>query len=178
VEEGEATFTQFVRTRGLGLLKFATAITGDQHHAEDLLQAVLERTYARWPKVSGHGDSGWYVRRALINAAKDGWRSGRRKAVVLEQLGHQNEGTYLPFDDLVTRDAVRRALATLPSGQRTVIVLRYWEGLSEAETASLMNVSVGTVKSQAHRAMKSLRGSLELAEDADADVEPAVRTYR
>jgi RNA polymerase sigma-70 factor (sigma-E family) len=170
VDDGDpAGFTRFVEARGVALLRFATAITGDRHQAEDLLQAVLERAYARWPKVTGHGDPEWYLRRSLVNAAKDGWRSSRRKAEALEQIGQGNEGTYVPFDAVVTRDAVRRALRSLPPGQRTVLVLRYWEGLSEAEAAALMGVSVGTVKSQAHRAMKALRTSIELIDESVAE---------
>ncbi|MEO5876423.1 MAG: SigE family RNA polymerase sigma factor [Streptosporangiaceae bacterium] len=169
MDEGEVGFTRFVEARGVGLLRFATAITGDRHQAEDLLQSVLERAYARWPKLVRHGDPEWYLRRSLVNAARDGWRSSRRKAEVLGRLAEENEGTYVPFDEVVTRDAVRRALMLLPQGQRTVLVLRYWEGLSEAETASLMGVSVGTVKSQAHRAMKALRTSIELIDDSVAE---------
>ncbi|WP_157963961.1 SigE family RNA polymerase sigma factor [Actinocorallia populi] len=164
MDEAEADFTRFVRERGPGLLRFATALTGDRHHAEDLLQAVLERTYSRWTKISHRGDPEWYVRRSIVNAAKDGWRGDNRRIAVLERLGAEDEGVCLPFDEYVTRDAVRRSLRDLSPGQRTVVVLRYWEGLSEAETADLMGVSVGTVKSQAHRAMKTLRASLELSE--------------
>lgn len=163
MDEAEADFTRFVRERGTGLLRFATALTGDRYQAEDLLQAVLERTYSRWTRISRRGDPEWYVRRSIVNAAKDGWRVESRRSAALERLGAEDEGAYLPFDEYVTRDAVRRSLHDLSPGQRTVVVLRYWEGLSEAEAADLMGVSVGTVKSQAHRAMKALRASLELS---------------
>ena len=165
MDEAEADFTRFVRERGAGLLRFATALTGDRYRAEDLLQAVLERAYSRWSRISHRGDPEWYVRRSIVNAAKDGWRGDHRRNAVIERLGSEDEGVYLPFDEYVTRDAVRRALRGLSPGQRTVVVLRYWEGLSEAETAALMGVSVGTVKSQAHRAMTALRTSLELVEE-------------
>jgi len=168
VNEAEADFTKFVRERGSGLLRFATALTGDRHHAEDLLQAVLERAYSRWTRIARRGDPEWYVRRSIVNAAKDGWRGDHRRSAVLERLGAEEEYAYAPFDDYVTRDAVRRALHGLSAGQRTVLVLRYWEGLSEAEAAELMGVSVGTVKSQTHRAVKALRTSLELREESVA----------
>lgn len=174
MDEAEADFTRFVRERGAGLLRFATALTGDRHQAEDLLQAVLERTYSRWTRISRRGDPEWYVRRSIVNAAKDGWRGESRRNAALERLGAEDEAVCLPFDDYVMRDALRRALRGLAPGQRTVVVLRYWEGLSEAETAALMGVSVGTVKSQTHRAMKALRISLELKEELA--VEPAGRS--
>jgi RNA polymerase sigma-70 factor (sigma-E family) len=159
VSETQSDFTKFVQERGPGLLRFATALTGDRH-----LQAVLERAYPRWTRIARRGDPEWYVRRSVVNAAKDGWRGDHRRSAVLERLGAEEENTYTPFDEYVTRDAVRRALRELPPGQRTVVVLRYWERLSEAETAELMGISVGTVKSQAHRAMRTLRASLELRE--------------
>lgn len=165
MNDGDTGFTTFVQSRGLGLLRFATALTGDRHQAEDLLQAVLEKAYARWSKIVAHGDPEWYLRRSIVNAAKDGWRQRQRRPEVLGLDSVDGPGTHLPFDEVVTRDEVKRALATLPAGQRTVIVLRYWEGLSEAETAKLMGVSVGTVKSQAHRAMRMLKERLSLADD-------------
>jgi len=166
VDEAEADFTRFVRERGAGLLRFATALTGDRHRAEDPLQAVLERAFSRWARISRRGNPEWYVRKSIVNAAKDGWRGDSRRNAVLERLGAEDAGVCLPFDEYVTRDAVRRALRGLPPGQRTVVVLRYWEGLSESEAAALMGVSVGTVKSQTHRAMKALRTSLELVEES------------
>jgi RNA polymerase sigma-70 factor (sigma-E family) len=161
--DDQAAFTTFVRERGLGLLRFATALTGDPHLAEDLLQGALERVYGKWARISRRGDPEWYVRRSLVNAARDGWRKRQRQPEVFE-LG-QGAGVYLPFDEIVTRDAVRGALAALPPRQRVVIVLRYWEGLTESETAQLMGTSVGTVKSQGHRAMKALREQLSLTEE-------------
>lgn len=163
----DAAFTVFVQSRGSGLLRFAVALTGDRHHAEDLLQGALERVYGRWGKIADRGDPEWYVRRALVNAARDGWRRSRRRPEVFD-AGEEGEGTYLPFDDILTRDVVRNALATLPPRQRIVIVLRYWEGMTEVETAALMNISVGTVKSQAHRAIKTLKERLSLEDEAFA----------
>ncbi|ROO89179.1 RNA polymerase sigma-70 factor (sigma-E family) [Actinocorallia herbida] len=170
MNETEADFTRFVKDRGTALLRFATALTGDRHHAEDLVQAVLERAFPKWKRISRRGDPEWYLRRSIVNAAKDGWRSDTRALTLLERVGGE-EPVAVPFDDYVRRDAVRRALHELSPGQRTVIVLRYWEGLSEAETAALMDVTVGTVKSQTHRAMRALRGSVELADGPPPDAE-------
>jgi RNA polymerase sigma-70 factor (sigma-E family) len=164
--DDDAAFTAFVRARGTSLLRFATALTGDRHHAEDLLQGALERVYGRWSRITGKGDPEWYVRRALVNAARDGWRRRQRRPEVFN-LG-EGDGSYLPFDDILTRDVVRTALGQLPPRQRIVIVLRYWEGLTEPETAELMGTSVGTVKSQAHRAMKTLKERLALGDETYA----------
>ncbi|GAA3217039.1 SigE family RNA polymerase sigma factor [Actinocorallia longicatena] len=168
MKEGEIAFTQFVRTRGLGLLRFATALSGDRHHAEDVLQNVLERAYPRWAKIAAHGDPEWYLRRSIVNAVKDGWRAKQRRPEIVGLPEEGWEASYLPFDAVVTRDAVRRALNNLPQGQRTVVVLRYWEGLTEAETAQIMGVSLGTVKSQGHRAVRALREQLALQEQTMA----------
>jgi RNA polymerase sigma-70 factor (sigma-E family) len=167
VGDDEVGFTAFVQARGLGLLKFATAVTGDRHQAEDLLQGALERAYGRWGRIVGRGDPERYVKRSIVNAARDGWRKQKRHPEVFD-LG-EGSGTYLPFDDVITRDVVRRALASLPSRQRLVVVLRYWGGMTEMETAELMGTSIGTVKSQAHRAMKTLRGQLALSEESYAE---------
>ncbi|MCD0452052.1 SigE family RNA polymerase sigma factor [Actinocorallia sp. API 0066] len=161
MNDAAADFTRFVEDHGAGLLRFATALTGDRHRAEDLVQAVLERAFPRWRRIRRHGDPLWYLRRSIVNAAKDGWRSDVRTLAAVERLGAEERPVCTPCDDYVARDAVRRALAVLPQGQRTVVVLRYWEGLSEAETAELMGVTTGTVKSQTHRAMKALRAALD-----------------
>src|SRR5581483_10414403 len=148
----EEDFTAFVRERGLVLLRFATAVTGDRDQAEDVLQGALERAYGRWERISRAGDPEWYIRKIIVNGVRDGWRHRQRRPEVLGLLPGQGEGTYLPFDEFVTRDVVRGALAALPQRQRVVLLLRYWQGMTESETAELMGVSVGTVKSQAHRA--------------------------
>jgi RNA polymerase sigma-70 factor (sigma-E family) len=166
VRDDEVGFTAFVEARGLGLLRFATAVTGDRHQAEDLLQGALERAYGKWSRVAGRGDPERYVKQSIVNAARDGWRKQKRHPEVYG-LG-EGSGTYLPFDEVITRDVVRGALASLPPRQRLVVVLRYWEGMTEAETADLMGISVGTVKSQAHRAMKTLREQLALSEEPHA----------
>jgi len=166
--DDDAEFTQFVQTRGLDLLRFTVALTGDRDQAEDVLQGALERLYGRWGRVKRRGDPEWYLRRSIINAVRDGWRGRRRHP---ELLGLENEeqpadSAYLPIDDLLTRDVVRKALAALPPRQRMVIALRYWGGYTEVETARLMGTSVGTVKSQAHRAMRELRARLARTESA------------
>lgn len=167
VQHDEVGFTAFVEARGLSLLRFATAVTGDRHQAEDLLQGALERAYGRWSRVAGRGDPERYIKQSIVNAARDGWRKQKRHPEVFDLS--EGSGSYLPFDEVITRDVVRSALASLPPRQRLVVVLRYWQGMTEAETAELMRISVGTVKSQAHRAMKTLREQLALSDESFAE---------
>ncbi|SEG09338.1 RNA polymerase sigma-70 factor, sigma-E family [Thermomonospora echinospora] len=164
----DADFTRFVQDRGPELLRLAVALTGDRDQAEDVVQGALERLYGRWGRVRRRGDPEWYVRRSIVNAVRDGWRGRRRHPEVLGLAAeeHSDQVAYAPIDEVLTRDAVRGALACLPPRQRMVITLRYWGGCTEAETARLMGISVGTVKSQAHRALKELRGRLHTTEIA------------
>lgn len=161
-------FTRFVEERGLELLRLAVALTGDRHQAEDVVQGALERLYGRWAKVTRRGDPLWYARRSIVNAVRDRWRGERRHPEVLglPPEGHPERDGYAPIEEMLTRDVVRRALDELPPRRRMVIALRYWGGYTEAETARLMDITVGTVKSQAHHALRELRERLEQAENA------------
>jgi RNA polymerase sigma-70 factor (sigma-E family) len=151
----DADFTDFVAGSSRRLLGMAYLLTGDRHAAEDLLQGALERTYRRWSRLNHDGAPEAYVRRALVNASTDRWR--RRNGVVEVDLA----GISLAQDDkseaIGARDAVMRAVRELPSGQRVVLVLRYFEGFTEVQTADLLGCSVGTVKSQHARALAQLR---------------------
>jgi RNA polymerase sigma-70 factor (sigma-E family) len=146
--------------RGGQLMAAAIALTGSRQGGEDLLQAALERVLRKPRQVQG--DTEGYLRRVLYNLAADGWRRhGRwRQKLPLLRAGNPEEaadGTALV--DL--RDALTRLLFQLPPRQRAVIVLRYWEQLTETETAALLGCSEGTVKSAASRGLRRLR---ELAE--------------
>jgi RNA polymerase sigma-70 factor (sigma-E family) len=151
----DADFTAFVAGSSRRLLGLAYLLTGDAHAAEDLLQGALERTYRRWPRLSRDGAPQAYVRRALVNGATDRWR--RRRGVVEVDLTHVSLIETDRSSELADRDALMRVVHTLPSGQRAVLVLRYFEGLSEAQTAAVIGCSVGTVKSQHSRAIARLR---------------------
>jgi RNA polymerase sigma factor (sigma-70 family) len=134
---------------GEWLLRSATLLAGSQEVGEDLLQAALERFFRNWI----HGDTEGYLRRTMVYLASDRWgrhRSWRGKLGLLRQLPDAT----VRIDH---RDQLVRLLLQLPSRQRTAIVLRYWEDLSEAETAEVMGCSVGTVKSAASRGMQRLR---------------------
>lgn len=147
--------------RGDHLMRAAIALTGSRAEAEDLLQDALERLLRHWRRV--HTDPEGYLRRTLYNLAADGWRrrgSWRRKLPLLNPpAGADAAGDDVGSVDI--RDALVRDLMTLPARQRTVLVLRYWEQLSLAETASLLELPEGTVKSAASRGLQRLR---ELAE--------------
>jgi RNA polymerase sigma-70 factor (sigma-E family) len=149
----DTAFSAFVATRSRHLLQAAYLLTGDPHRAEDLLQTALTRCYLRWDRIEG--DQEGYVRRALVNAHIDWWRRRPWREEPTDELPEvQLSDT---TNDLAVRDAVLTALATLSRRQRAVVVLRYYEDLSEAEIAAVLGCSPGTVKSAASRAMAKLR---------------------
>lgn len=149
-------FDQFVLGWSPRLLRTAYLLTGDRGAAEDLLQDVLERTYVAWPRVE---DAGAYARRALLHAATSRWRRRRRRPEVPLAEWHESPAPGAPdaAEAAADRQVVLDALAQLPARQRAVLVLRYLDDLSEAETAAALGCSVGTVKSQSSRALVRLR---------------------
>jgi RNA polymerase sigma-70 factor (sigma-E family) len=159
--QSEAAFEEFVRCRQAALFRTAFLLSSDRGHAEDLLQGALERTYQHWRRVAASGNPDAYVRRIMVNLANDRWRSRRH---VVEQgldaaLAAPSERD-CQAERAESRDLVVRALRRLPVRMRTVLVLRYLEGLSEAETAAVMSCSIGTVKSQASRGLERLRAAI------------------
>jgi RNA polymerase sigma-70 factor (sigma-E family) len=148
-------FTEFVAGSSRRLLALAYLLTGDRYAAEDLLQGALERTYQRWTRVSRDGSPHAYVRRALVNGATD--RHRRRRGVVEVDLENATLSDDDRGDELAARDALLAVVRQLPAGQRAVLVLRYYEGLTETETAASLGCSIGTVKSQHARALARLR---------------------
>jgi RNA polymerase sigma-70 factor (sigma-E family) len=151
----DAEFSAFVAASAKRLLRLAYLLTGDRDAADDLLQGALERAYRRWPRLLRDGAPEAYVRRALINGATDRWR--RRSRAAETPLADLDWSAADPGDDIVAHDAVIRAVRGLPAGQRAVLVLRYFEDLTEAQTASVLGCSIGTVKSQHARALSRLR---------------------
>ncbi|GIF22958.1 RNA polymerase sigma-70 factor (sigma-E family) [Actinoplanes tereljensis] len=143
----------FVAERGSALLATAVFLTGSRVAGEDLLQAGLERLMRKWHRV--RGDPEGYLRRLLYHLAVDQWRGRRRQPEVLMDVdpGSHSDGT----DHLHLRQVLIQALAALPPRQRVVLVLRYWEELSEAEIAAALGCSTGTVKSSASRGLARLR---------------------
>ncbi|GGS17690.1 DNA-directed RNA polymerase sigma-70 factor [Actinokineospora fastidiosa] len=150
-------FAEFVRTAMPGLLRYGHALTGNPHDGADLVQTVLEKTGARWSSVARRtGDPLAYVRRAMANAHVSRWRRIRRENLVADIPETPAARERYAFEDEPLWDALR----ALPARQRAVVVLRFYEGLSEAEIAHTLGVTAGTVKSQASKAMTTLRGRL------------------
>jgi RNA polymerase sigma-70 factor (sigma-E family) len=142
-----------VAERGNALLAAAVLLTGSLAAGEDLLQAALERLMRSWGRV--REDPERYLRRTMYHLAIDQWRRRRRRPEVLIDYEPPDRPDATGALDL--RDALSRALAQLPPKQRAVLVLRYWEQLSEAEAAEFLGCPVGTVKSAASRGLARLR---------------------
>jgi RNA polymerase sigma-70 factor (sigma-E family) len=146
-----------VRARTPALLRAAFLLTGDQHLAEDLVQSALIRTHRAWSRVhDGNPDA--YTRKVMYHLQVGWWRRGR----VAEFLGGElPEPRRSKAGDesstVVVRLTLQQALLRLPPRQRAVLVLRFFEDRTETETAELLGVAVGTVKSQAAKALAKLR---------------------
>jgi len=146
-------FDEFVIGAAARLQRMAFALTGDLVASEDLVQDVLERMYVAWPRID---DPAAYARRALVNASANRWRTRARRpeqslALAIDvPVGDRS-------DEHCSRDELVRAISLLPARQRAVVVLRFLEDLSEADTAHALGCSVGTVKSQTSRALTRLR---------------------
>ena len=153
---GQDDVARLLAERGDHLMRAAIALAGGRADGEDLLQAALERLLRRWSKV--RTDPEGYLRRTLYNLAADGWRrrgAWQRKRPLLH--AGRDGGTTDAVDTVDLRDALGRALTQLPPLQRTVLVLRYWEELTQAETAELLGCAEGTVKSATARGLQRLR---------------------
>ena len=152
-------FDAYVRGRSAALARTAYLLTGDLHHAEDLLQETLSRVADRWPALARQGDPEPYVRKVMYHRAVDTWRRRRVRPEQLTDVGVPPE-LCAPGDDaetVVRRVVLRNALARLTPRQRCVLVLRFYEDRTEVETADIMRCSVNTVKSQTRHALMRLR---------------------
>lgn len=148
----EAAFADFVAGAAPRLLRTAWLLTGDTASAEDLVQEALARVYVRWSKVAS-GQPLAYARRIVVNLSHDRWGRLRRETPRAEHLDRPVE----PDSRVEDRDLLLRLLATLPPRERQVVVLRHYDDLSERQVADLLDISVGTVKSTAHKALTTLR---------------------
>ncbi|MEU2788505.1 SigE family RNA polymerase sigma factor [Streptomyces sp. NPDC007100] len=158
------SFSSYVRARGPVLLRTARSLTANPSDAEDLLQTALTKTFVAWERIEDHRALDGYVRRALLNTRTSQWRKRRVDEFACEEIPEPDP---LPAPDpaeaQALRDAMWRAVLRLPARQRAMVVLRYYEDLSEAQTAEVLGVSVGTVKSAVSRALAKLREDPELA---------------
>jgi RNA polymerase sigma-70 factor (sigma-E family) len=153
-------FESFVRARSGSLLRTAVLLTGDYGHAEDLLQIALMRTARHWRSARAAPDA--YVRQALVNLCRDRWRrllARPRETPMLPQAPFTATAAG-PAEQVSQRQLLVQAVGRLPAGQRQVIVLRYFEDLPVADTAALLRISPGTVKSYTARALAALRDVL------------------
>jgi RNA polymerase sigma-70 factor (sigma-E family) len=148
------------------LLRTAYLLAGDRHLAEDLTQTALEKAAASWARVRRADDVDAYVRRMLINTHLSRFRRRRVAEVLSAETPEPALTSPDPAHRVAQRDQVLAALAGLPRRQRAVVVLRYWEDMTESQTAELLGCSIGTVRSQAHRALAKLRVSPLLTDDA------------
>ncbi|RZT82498.1 RNA polymerase sigma-70 factor (sigma-E family) [Micromonospora violae] len=154
----EEQFREFVAARSAALLRTAYLLTGDWATAEDLLQTALTKTYLAWKRLGGIEAVEPYARRVMVNTSTSWWRRrwhGERPTEVLPERAGVDE-----IEQQLDRDLLWRHLRELPNRQRAVLVLRYYEDMSEAQTAAMLDISLGTVKSQTSRALATLRRRL------------------
>ena len=158
---GEASFTRWAGERQLALLRTAVLLTGDHHRAEDLVQDALTKVAVRWERLRDGNPDG-YARRVIVRTNISWWRRRRHEVVLDVRDGPPSLGPGAVVDRRLLLD---RALARLTPRQRATVVLRFYEDLTERDTAVVLGVSVGTVKSQTHAALARLRAvAPELAE--------------
>jgi len=155
----EQEFAELFRASWPRLFRLAYAVSGDRVAAEDDLQNAFAKVYAQWGRVQRAQSPEAYVRRMVLNEVLGGRRSGFRKRERPHSTVEPAGAVVSPEDGVVERDAIWAAVRALPPRQRAVVVLRYYEDLSEMEIADALGCSRGTVKSQASAALASLRRS-------------------
>jgi RNA polymerase sigma-70 factor (sigma-E family) len=153
----ELGFSEFMAARWATLFRTAYLLTGDQHEAEELLQSALAKTCVKWASIREKAAADAYVRRTMVHQLAGRWRRPIREVATdeLPDRGHAG-GLNVRADHLALWEEIRR----LPPRMRATLVLRYLEDLTEEATARELGVSVGSVKSQTHHALKRLRAAL------------------
>ncbi|MFI9602786.1 SigE family RNA polymerase sigma factor [Streptomyces sp. NPDC052043] len=169
---GSTDFAAYASAAWSRLLRTALLLTGDYHEAEDLVQTTLAKVYARWGRIPPD-DVDFYVRRSLVNNNLSRIRRRRVTHLLMpflpERMQQSDSGH---AESVERRAALTQALATLSARQRTVLVLRYWEDLSETDIAELLGCSLGTVKTHAQRGLAALRAhpAFHSADASDSDI--------
>ncbi len=161
----DADYATYVRESWSTLVRSAVFLGCSLHEAEDLAQTTLVRCYTAWPSVVAADNRAAYVYRMLINCLRDSKRRrwwGERPSERLPETLHTRAPD--PTTAVDTADAVHRALAGLSKPNRDVVVLRYFTGLSERETADVLDVPTGTVKSRLSRSLAQLADDAHLSE--------------
>jgi RNA polymerase sigma-70 factor (sigma-E family) len=156
--DAEVAFREFVHASSASLLRTAYLLTHDVGHAEDAVQTTLTRVYLAWPRITRREAVHAYARRTLVREVGS-WRRGHRPDVrPYASLPERSEPTSASsFED---RDLLARALRRLSRQQRAVLVLRFYDDLSERDVADALGISVGAVKQHTARALANLRSSL------------------
>jgi RNA polymerase sigma-70 factor (sigma-E family) len=157
-ERDEDEFSAFVRAHHARTFRVVYLLTGDYHQAEDIMQVTFLRLYQRWGRVSAMRDPAAYVRKVAVSQVWS-WRRRRSsgEVAVLQLVDLDGPGSV----DAVADQALWSAVLTLPARQRAVIVLRFYEDLSAAQTAEILGMAVGTVKSHCHTGCQRLSELLE-----------------
>ncbi|MDF3298232.1 SigE family RNA polymerase sigma factor [Streptomyces tropicalis] len=155
-EDAEAAFTAYVQERRASLYATAYHLTGDRFEAEDLLQSALFSTYKAWDRISDKAAVGGYLRRTMTNLHISAWRRRKLNEYPTEELP-ETPGDTDAMRGTELRAVLWQALARLPELQRTMLVLRYYEGRTDPEIAEILDISVGTVKSSIWRSLRRLR---------------------
>ena len=158
--ESQDEVRAFVAARGPALYRSAFLLVGNAAEAEDLVQATLVRVIAAWDRIRRRDAPEVYARRIMVNLAASRWRRLRAYAS-LTRLTTPTGDEPDPADAAVLRAAMWTAIQSLPVKMRAVVVLRYYEDLSELEIAAVLGCSAGTVKSQSSKALARLRARLE-----------------
>jgi RNA polymerase sigma-70 factor (sigma-E family) len=162
-------FREFVVTRSAALVRSAMLLTGDEALAQDLVQAALAKTWSRWARVVRQDAPEAYVRRVMVSTfltwTRRRWRAEQPVAEVPDPGNPRDD-----FADADLRSCVLGALGALAPRQRAAIVLRYFDDLTDPQAAAVLGCSVGTVKSQAAKALLALRGCPQLHGLADDEV--------
>lgn len=160
----DADFAAFVGARQQALARFAYLLTGNPHDAEDLVQSALAKAYGHWRRITSMQSPEAYVRTIMVNEHtswwRRAWRRKERSASDLIALTDAPAGPIAEHDD-----ELWQLVLALPPQQRAAVVCRFYEDLSEAQTAEILGVSVGTVKSHTHRALAQLRTTLTSQKD-------------
>ena len=163
--EREVGFDDFVEARSTRLLRLAYLLTRDHALAEDLLQTALTKAWFAWNRIEGEPEP--YVRRVMVNSFASAWRRKWNGERPTEELPETGGADFVAVSN--HRHDLWDALGRLPRRQRAVVVLRFFEDLSEADTARVLECSVGTVKSQTSKALAKLRIDPALVADAEEE---------
>ncbi|MEW1548052.1 SigE family RNA polymerase sigma factor [Streptomyces tsukubensis] len=164
----EAEFTAYVQERRSSLYATAYHLTGDRFEAEDLLQSALFSTYRAWDRISDKAAVGGYLRRTMTNLHISAWRRRKLNEYPTEELPETASDTDA-MRGTELRAVLWQALARLPELQRTMLVLRYYEGRTDPEIADILDISVGTVKSSIWRSLRRLREDQALSFGRDEE---------